>query len=163
MSLPLTSPPGGTHELFLVFRHPTDNGGLFNLNWIEAIGKGAATTEAPQVSADATPTTGQAPLEVHFTGTATDFETGDPLTYSWDFGVAGTNDDTSTEQNPTYTYAAAGHVQRDVHGHRRRGRPRQRHGAGGGDRRRRLPAEQPAVGRVRRRRAGHQPLDGDPP
>ena len=58
---------------------------------------------------------------MHFTGTATDFdaEPGDTLTYKWDFGVAGTNDDTSTEQNPTYTYERAGHVQRDVHGDRR--------------------------------------------
>jgi PKD repeat protein/plastocyanin len=110
VQLPLDNPPGGTHELFLVFRNATNAGGLFNVNWIEAIGKGAATTEAPQVSADAEPKTGTAPLEVHFTGTATDAdaEAGDTLTYKWDFGVAGTTDDTSTEKNPTYTYQKAG-------------------------------------------------------
>jgi cytochrome c len=111
VTMPLTSPPGGTHAMFLVFTNPTPNaGGLFNINWFEAIGKGAATTEAPQVSADADPKTGAAPLEVHFTGTATDAdaEPGDALTYKWDFGVAGTNDDTSTQQSPTYTYQRAG-------------------------------------------------------
>jgi cytochrome c len=110
VNLPLTSPPAGTHTLYLVFRHPTDNGGLFNLNWVEAIGKGAATTEAPMVAASANPPTGPAPLTVQFTGTATDAdsEPGDELTYLWDFGVAGTTDDTSTAQNPTYTYQRAG-------------------------------------------------------
>jgi PKD repeat protein/glucose/arabinose dehydrogenase len=110
VQVPLSNPPSGTHELFLVFRNPADQGGLFNVNWMEAIGKGAATTEAPQVSADATPMTGQAPLEVHFTGTATDFdaEPGDTLTYQWDFGVAGTTDDTSTDKDPTFTYQRAG-------------------------------------------------------
>jgi cytochrome c len=110
VTLPLDAPPAGTHELFLVFRNATNNGGLFNLNWLEAIGKGAATTEAPQVSADATPKTGAAPLEVHFTGTATDADAqpGDTLTYKWDFGVAGTTDDMSTEKDPTFTYQRAG-------------------------------------------------------
>ena len=151
VTLPLDDPPAGTHELFLVFRNATNTGGLFNVNWIEAIGKGAATTEAPQVSADAEPRTGAAPLEVHFTGTATDAdaEPGDTLTYRWDFGVAGTTDDTSTEKDPTLHVPAGRHVQRDVHGHRRRGRARVRHGAGRGHRRRLLPDEC-AVGRVRR-------------
>jgi PKD repeat protein len=110
VQVPLTNPPSGTHELFLVFRNSANNGGLFNVNWIEAVGKGAAVTEAPQVSADATPASGAAPLEVHFTGTATDADAapGDTLTYKWDFGVAGTTDDTSTEQNPTFTYQRAG-------------------------------------------------------
>jgi cytochrome c len=110
VTLPLSDPPTGTHELFLVFRNATNAGGLFNVNWVEAIGKGAATTEAPQVSADAEPKTGAAPLEVHFTGTATDAdaEPGDTLTYKWDFGVAGTSDDTSTEKDPTFTYQRAG-------------------------------------------------------
>ena len=35
------TPPAGTHELFLVFTHPTDAGGLFNLNWFQVHGKGA--------------------------------------------------------------------------------------------------------------------------
>jgi cytochrome c len=107
VDLPLTSPTAGTHELFFVFRHPTDQGGLMNLNWIQFVGKGAATTAAPEVTASADPTTGQAPLAVEFTADATDPE-GGALTYAWDFGVAGTGDDTSTEQNPTYTYQQPG-------------------------------------------------------
>ena len=107
VNLPLTSPLAGTHELFFVFRHPTDQGGLMNLNWIQFLGKGAATTAAPEVTASADPTTGQAPLAVQFTAEATDPE-GGALTYAWDFGVAGTTDDTSTEQNPTYTYQNPG-------------------------------------------------------
>ena len=107
VNLPLTSPLAGTHELFFVFRHPTDQGGLMNLNWIQFLGKGAAVTAAPEVTASADPTTGTAPLAVQFTAEATDPE-GGALTYAWDFGVAGTGDDTSTEQNPTYTYQQPG-------------------------------------------------------
>jgi cytochrome c len=33
VSAPLKD-PGGNHELFLVFKHPQNQGGLFNLNWI---------------------------------------------------------------------------------------------------------------------------------
>ena len=68
----LPTPPEGTHELFLVFTHPTDNGGLFNLNHFTALGKGAANSAAPEVTASAEPMTGDAPLAVQFTGTATD-------------------------------------------------------------------------------------------
>ena len=108
VAVELDDPPGGTHQLFLVFRHPTDNtGGLLNVNWIDFKGKGAASTAAPEVEAGADPTSGIAPLEVHFTADATDPE-GGALTYAWDFGVAGTNTDTSTEQNPSYTYERSG-------------------------------------------------------
>ncbi len=100
-------PPGGTHELFFVFRHPTDQGGLMNLNWIQFRGKGAAVTAAPEVEASADPTTGVAPLDVQFEAEATDPEGGN-LTYAWDFGVAGTSDDTSTEEDPIYTYEQPG-------------------------------------------------------
>ena len=165
VSLPLTSPPGGTHAMYLVFTNPTpDAGGLFNVNWFEAVGKGAAVTEAPQVAADADPKTGAAPLAVHFTGTATDFdaEPGDQLTYKWDFGVAGTSDDTSTAAEPDLHLPARGHVQRDADRDRRGRWARLVDRAGRGDRAGRLPGEQPAVGRVRRQLAGHQPLAGDP-
>ena len=75
VTLPIT-PPAGTHELFLVFKHPTDQGGLMNLNWFEAVGAGAAVSEAPEVAAAATPETGNAPLTVAFDGTATDADSG---------------------------------------------------------------------------------------
>jgi PKD repeat protein len=55
-----------------------------------------------QVSADftATPLDGTAPLEVQFT----DASTGGPTSWSWDFGDGGT----STLQNPSHIYTAAG-------------------------------------------------------
>ena len=89
-------------------------------------------------SADATPKTGAAPLEVHFTGTATDddAEPGDTLTYKWDFGVAGHHRRHLDREGPDLHVRAGGHLQRDVHGHRRAGRALVRHGAGRGHRRR---------------------------
>jgi PKD repeat protein/plastocyanin len=107
VSTALSGAPEGTHTLYLVFTHPTDQGGLFNVNWFQVRGKGAAASAPPDVSATATPDNGQAPLEVHFDATATDPE-GEALTYLWDFGVTGTTTDTSTQEDPTYTYANAG-------------------------------------------------------
>jgi PKD repeat protein len=51
----------------------------------------------------ASPTTGNAPLSVAFTGTASGGTA--PYTYSWNFGDGSA---TSTAQNPTHTYNAAG-------------------------------------------------------
>ena len=106
--LSLPTPPEGTHELFVVFRGGA--GGLMNLNFMEFIGKGAAISEAPEVTAAADPATGTAPLTVNFDGEATDpdGQPGDALTYLWDFGVSGTTTDTSTELDPTYTYERPG-------------------------------------------------------
>jgi PKD repeat protein len=53
-------------------------------------------------SAAASPTTGNAPLGVNFTSSATGGTT--PYSYSWAFGDGGT----STAQNPAHTYNAAG-------------------------------------------------------
>ncbi len=47
-------------------------------------------------------TSGQAPLEVHFT----DLSSGNPTSWNWDFDNDGTID--SNDQNPTYTYNNAG-------------------------------------------------------
>ncbi|HEX6023292.1 MAG TPA: ThuA domain-containing protein, partial [Solirubrobacter sp.] len=99
--------PAGTHRLFVVFRHPTATGSLMNLNWFKFIGKGAAVTAPPEVSVTAEPLSGEAPLNVAFNATATD-EENEALTYAWDFGVPGTNDDTSTEEDPNYTYTSPG-------------------------------------------------------
>ena len=84
VELALPTPPDGTHQLFFVFRHPTDQGGLMNLNWIDFRGKGAAVTAAPEVSATATPSTGTAPLAVSFDSTVVDpdAEPGDSSTYA---------------------------------------------------------------------------------
>ena len=127
VDLALPNPPEGTHQLFFVFRHPTDQGGLMNLNWIDFRGKGAATTaRARGLRRPPTPSTGPAPLDVSFDSTVVDpdAEAGDTLTYAWNFGVPGTDTDTSTQPDPTYTYERAGHVQRDADGHR----PRRRQG-----------------------------------
>ena len=74
------------------------------------VGKGAATTAAPEASdRRASPTSGTAPLAVQFTTTATDPD-GDSgaLTYAWDFGVPGTDADVSTQKSPAYTYQQPG-------------------------------------------------------
>ena len=78
-----------------------------NLNWFRFAGKGAAVTAPPEVTAAAEPATGDAPLDVAFDAEATDAE-GEALTYAWDFGVSGTTADTSTEEDPTYTYENPG-------------------------------------------------------
>ncbi|WP_081686370.1 ThuA domain-containing protein [Candidatus Solirubrobacter pratensis] len=109
VTLQLTNPPTGTHELFVVFRKPGDTGSLMNLNWIEFIGKGAAVTASPDVQVTPTPATGAAPLNVKFETTATDPDgPATDLTYAWDFGVPGITTDTSTLEDPTYTYVNPG-------------------------------------------------------
>ena len=64
----------------------------------------APTNQAPTVTAGRTPT-GNVPVgtAVSFTATGSDPDN-DTLTYSWDFGDTGT----STQQNPSHTYAAPG-------------------------------------------------------
>ncbi len=106
MDLPDTV-PAGTHRLFVVFRNATVDTGLMNLNWFRFTGKGAAVTAPPEVTATAAPASGEAPLEVAFDAEATDAEN-EALTYAWDFGVSGTTADTSTEEDPTYTYQNPG-------------------------------------------------------
>ena len=112
VTMNLPTPPEGTHELFLVFVNPSAAGtdGLLNLNYFTALGKGAANSAAPEVTASAEPTTGNAPLTVQFTGTATDPDAGagEQLTYLWDFGVAGSTADTSTQLSPSFTYERPG-------------------------------------------------------
>ncbi|HEV3359414.1 MAG TPA: PKD domain-containing protein [Pseudonocardiaceae bacterium] len=55
-----------------------------------------------KASASASPTTGNAPLGVNFTGSASGGTA--PYSYSWNFG----DGSTSTSQNPSHTYTAAG-------------------------------------------------------
>jgi PKD repeat protein len=58
--------------------------------------------EPPVISSiSASPSSGNAPLTVDFTVEASHPD-GDPLSYSWDFG----DGNTSTDQNPTHTFAA---------------------------------------------------------
>jgi len=57
----------------------------------------------PTASAQATPTSGTAPLTVNFTGSGTDPD-GTVASYDWTFGDGGT----SNMQNPSHTYTSAG-------------------------------------------------------
>ena len=107
VQLDLATPPTGTHELFLVFRNRGSTQNLFNVNWFEVVGKGAAVTASPEATITATPTSGSAPLNVAFDTVATDSD-GGTLTYAWDFGVPGITTDVSTAKSPTYTYTAQG-------------------------------------------------------
>jgi len=61
----------------------------------------------PVASPSATPTSGQAPLAVHFAANATDADH-DPLTYSWDFGDSLSPANSSTAAEPGHVYASAG-------------------------------------------------------
>ncbi|WP_139984516.1 ThuA domain-containing protein [Nocardioides litoris] len=98
----------GSHELFLVFTNTNPAAtGLFNVNFFDALGKGVSLNSRPQVGAMGTPTQGTSPLTVDFTGSASDFD-GDELTYAWDFGVPGTDTDTSTDLEPSWTYTEPG-------------------------------------------------------
>lgn len=100
--------PGGTHELFLVFRNPlvppnpVAPGNMMSVNYIEFVGTGL--NSPPTVQASATPTNGAAPLVVEFTGRGSDPE-GDALSYRWDFGVPGQGADMATAR---YTYTQPG-------------------------------------------------------
>ncbi len=44
VSAPITNPPQGTHVLYIVFTHPTDQGDLMNLNWFQVHGEDAAAS-----------------------------------------------------------------------------------------------------------------------
>jgi len=57
----------------------------------------------PSVSVNADPVSGRAPLEVSFTGTASDGD-GTVVGYQWDFY----DGDTSFERNPTHTFTSVG-------------------------------------------------------
>jgi PKD repeat protein len=69
----------------------------------KTLGEITGKLKPPLINASVDVTTGRAPLEVKFTGTATDPD-GTIASYWWDFG----DGESSTEQNPTYTYKCPG-------------------------------------------------------
>ncbi|WP_434741725.1 ThuA domain-containing protein [Micromonospora sp. SH-82] len=98
--VPADADSGGT--LFFVARDPGGGANsLFNVNWMDFVGRGVTDNAPPTVTATATPTTGTAPVTVAFVGTATDPEGDTPLTYAWDFGDGATADTLNAEH--TYT------------------------------------------------------------
>ncbi|MFC8848918.1 MULTISPECIES: ThuA domain-containing protein [unclassified Micromonospora] len=103
----VTAPVTGTAEgtLYFLAKHPTGGAdSVFNINWMDFIGRGVTDNAPPQVSATATPATGTAPVTVVFDGTATDAEGDTPLTYAWDFG----DGQTASTLDATHTYAVPG-------------------------------------------------------
>ncbi|MFY1634308.1 ThuA domain-containing protein [Solwaraspora sp. WMMB335] len=102
-----TSVGGGADAttLYFVSRDPGGgSGSLFNVNWMDFLGRGVTENAPPQVSVTATPVTGTAPLTVAFDGTAADAEGDTPLTYAWDFGDGGT----AGTLDASHTYTAPG-------------------------------------------------------
>ncbi|HED66138.1 MAG TPA: PKD domain-containing protein, partial [Planctomycetes bacterium] len=84
----------GTYSVTLTVSGPAGSDTLTRTNYI-SVGE-----PAPVAGFTGTPTSGVAPLAVNFT----DSSTGSITSWAWDFGDGGT----STQQNPSYTYNAAG-------------------------------------------------------
>ncbi|TDC56533.1 DUF1349 domain-containing protein [Micromonospora sp. KC207] len=103
VTVPVTEP--GEGALYFLAKDPAGGtGSLFNVNWMDFLGRGVTENAPPQVSATATPTTGTAPVNVAFDGTATDAEGDTPLTYAWDFG----DGKTASTLDATHTYTVPG-------------------------------------------------------
>jgi PKD repeat protein len=91
----LENGPGG--DLFYV---DFDGGTIRRISY-------TAANQPPNAVADATPTSGSAPLTVQFDGTRSSDPEGGPLNYAWDLDGDSAFDD-STAATPTYTYTASG-------------------------------------------------------
>ncbi|TDB75510.1 ThuA domain-containing protein [Micromonospora sp. KC723] len=107
VSVDLAAPHTTSGPLYFVARNnpgSTESGDLFNVNWVDFLGRGVTDNAPPAVSVSARPNTGTLPLAVEFTGTATDAEGDTPLAYAWDFGDGGT----ANTPNATHTYTAPG-------------------------------------------------------
>ncbi|WP_329107176.1 ThuA domain-containing protein [Micromonospora sp. NBC_01699] len=103
----ITTPSTSSGTLYFVARNPTGStgtGAILNVNWTDFLGRGVTDNAPPVVTASANPTTGVAPVQVAFSGTATDPENDAPFTYAWDFGDGGT----ANTANATHTYTVPG-------------------------------------------------------
>jgi cytochrome c len=102
-TLTLASPPATSGPLYFIAKKPAGNdGSLFNVNWVDFLGRGVTDNQRPNVTVTATPTRGTAPLTVNLNATATDPEGDNPLSYKWDFGVAGAPQPTTPATSYTY-------------------------------------------------------------
>jgi PKD repeat protein len=107
VTVDLPAADAASGPLFFIARNPsgsTGTGGVFNVNWVDFLGRGVSANSPPSVTASAEPRSGTAPLSVAFTGTATDPEGNTPLAYAWDFGDGGTAD----TADATHTYTVPG-------------------------------------------------------
>ncbi|GAA2360564.1 ThuA domain-containing protein [Dactylosporangium salmoneum] len=100
LSVPIT-PSTTSGPLYFI---ATGAGAGYNINWVDFLGRGVTDNAPPIVTAAANPTSGTAPFNVSFTGTATDAENDNPLTYAWDFGDGGS----AATANASHTYTAPG-------------------------------------------------------
>ncbi|QXP52979.1 PKD domain-containing protein [Cellulophaga sp. HaHa_2_1] len=94
----------GTYDVTLTV---TDNGtpALSSSEVIITITVNAPINQAPTAIATSDITSGEASLDVQFTGdTSTDPDAGDVLTYAWDFG----DGTTATTANPAHTFTTVG-------------------------------------------------------
>ncbi len=89
--------PGPDSNLYVVVLSVTGS----QVRRIRYVGAG---NTPPTAVVNATPTIGTVPLTVTFSSLGSFDPDNQPLSYSWTFGDGGT----STQQNPTHTYAAAG-------------------------------------------------------
>jgi PKD repeat protein len=78
-------------------------GGMLQEDFPITVSGGAA----PVVTAAADPVAGLAPLTVGFTGETSDAQGGE-LSYDWDFGVVGTDEDAADTADASYTYLEDG-------------------------------------------------------
>jgi glucose/arabinose dehydrogenase len=97
----LTEGPDGA--LYYVDLGYSDISGTFGVSKIRRI-KYVQSNQAPVAVASANPTSGPTPLDVSFSSAGSSDPEGKPLTYAWTFGDGAT----STQANPTHTYATAG-------------------------------------------------------
>ncbi|MET1260972.1 PKD domain-containing protein [Flagellimonas sp. DF-77] len=91
----------GTYDVVLTV---TDGGGLTDSETVTI--EVTVPNQAPDAVASADPLTGDAPLEVAFTGSASTDDVG-IVSYAWDFADGGT----ATEADPTYTFNTPGTYQ----------------------------------------------------